>query len=73
MDEDHRQVLMPGADDARHPSTIGPQVAGVPSTTCFGRELEMTLVTTLMASHETCLLTLTGPGGNGKTRLVLQV
>ena len=38
----------------------------------FGREAEMTTVMTLLVSDQRRLVTLTGPGGTGKTRLALE-
>jgi predicted ATPase/class 3 adenylate cyclase len=44
----------------------------VPATAFVGREDELTEVVSLISGEDTRLLTLTGPGGTGKTRLALQ-
>ena len=44
----------------------------IPVTPFLGRAAEVAEVTTLMAREDVRLLTLTGPGGTGKTRLALQ-
>lgn len=43
-----------------------------PLTAFFGREKEQTRLATLLASPASRLITLTGPGGMGKTRLALE-
>jgi hypothetical protein len=44
----------------------------VPATAFLGREAELVEVTQRLTDPDTRLLTLTGPGGTGKTRLALQ-
>jgi predicted ATPase/DNA-binding SARP family transcriptional activator len=61
-------VAMPGpaASAAAHPSLP------TPATPLIGRQAELAALATLLADPQVRLLTLTGPGGSGKTRLALE-
>jgi len=58
----------PSARQSDKPHALLP----VPATPFFGRESELAELTALLAREDTRLVTLTGPGGTGKTRLALQ-
>src|SRR5690606_24575855 len=49
------------------------QVPSPPATTLVGRDAELDLVIDLLRRGGTRLVTLTGPGGVGKTRLALEI
>jgi predicted ATPase len=53
----------------------GPRPAALraPRTTLLGRDLEVSAILAALAGGECRVLTLSGPGGSGKTRLALQV
>jgi hypothetical protein len=59
-----------------NPSPVSSSVLSklpTPATAIIGRETELVEVGDLLRRSETRLVTLTGPGGTGKTRLALQV
>jgi predicted ATPase len=64
-------------DRSASPASIGdrrgPRSLPVTSTTLIGREQDIVEVSNLLAKPEVRLVTLTGPGGVGKTRLAIAV
>ena len=61
------------ASPASNGAQPGPRSLPVPSTTLFGREQDIVEVSKLLAKPGVRLVTLTGPGGIGKTRLAIAV
>jgi predicted ATPase/tRNA A-37 threonylcarbamoyl transferase component Bud32 len=61
------------ADVSARPSAPRPNNLPVQRTTLIGREQEAAALLQLLTRHDARLVTLTGPGGIGKTRLAVQV
>ena len=61
-----------GTDEFPRLKTLHETNLPVPATPFLGREHELDQVAMLLRRHEVRLVTLTGPGGSGKTRLALQ-
>ena len=67
------QLVMPGLEtDFPRLRTLYQTNLPVPATAFIGRERELDEVTELLSRDNVRLVTLTGPGGSGKTRLALQ-
>ncbi len=69
-----RTIVAPAPHEPAAPSLPGRHAAlPTPLTHLIGREHDLEAVAALIGSDETRLVTLTGPGGVGKTRLAIEV
>jgi predicted ATPase/class 3 adenylate cyclase len=66
------RIYQLGGVDFPPPKSLHRTNLPVPSTPFLGRERELHVVHELVSRADVRLLTLTGPGGSGKTRLALQ-
>jgi predicted ATPase/class 3 adenylate cyclase len=66
------RIFQLGVEDFPPLKTLHETNLPVPATPFLGREQEVDQVATLLRRPEVRLVTLTGPGGSGKTRLALQ-
>jgi transcriptional regulator with XRE-family HTH domain len=79
LSDDDRAVLLAAArperplDDVSPAATPRPVSLPVPLTRLIGRELELAALQDWLNNVEVRLLTVTGTGGTGKTRLALEV
>ncbi|MFN0073732.1 MAG: adenylate/guanylate cyclase domain-containing protein [Chloroflexota bacterium] len=70
------ELVAPGlvsADLAESDTMIGARGLPIPRTVLVGRERDLADIKLLISRPEVRLLTLTGPGGSGKTRLATQL
>ena len=65
-------IYQVGTDDFAALKTLYQTNLPVPATPFMGRQAELAEVVALLGREDLRLLTLTGPGGTGKTRLALQ-
>jgi predicted ATPase len=66
------QIYQLGSEEFPPLNTLHQTNLPIPATPFLGRERELAEVTALLSQDDVRLLTLTGPGGTGKTRLAAQ-
>jgi len=69
----HKISSLKKTPEAENPFGISAPQLPEPPNSFIGREVEMAMLQDLLRRPQVHLLTLTGPGGTGKTRLALQV
>jgi predicted ATPase/DNA-binding SARP family transcriptional activator len=67
------QAIKDGAKPEQPKATASPTPLPIVTTSFVGRDLELDEITSLLAREDCRLLTLTGMGGSGKTRMAIQV
>ena len=76
LSAEQRSALFAAARPAlaqAHQDITPVQLLPAPPAPLLGREQELAQATALIEARDVCLLTLTGPGGVGKTRLALEL
>ena len=66
------RIFQLGSGEFPQIKSLSPSNLPVPATPFLGRRQEVDRVTTLLAEPDVRVLTLTGPGGTGKTRLAIE-